>query len=84
MHEESRDDAHTHQTTVIVYDNEEWTKEFRDFVRFSWLVQEQALGGGVGDRGSDLSRELQLVVFHPQATHQTCANVPKISAGFVH
>ncbi len=75
LHNVSRDVSNAHQTTVIVYDYEEWTREYRDFVRFSWLMQQQALGAGLGDKGFDLSRELQLVVFHPQATHHTCASI---------
>jgi hypothetical protein len=71
--EKSHDDLNAHQTTVIVYNNEEWTSDFREFVRFSWRVQQQALVGGGDYKDLDLSQELQLVVFHPQATHQTYA-----------
>jgi hypothetical protein len=59
-----------HQTTIVVYDNEDWTKDFRQFVRLSWRMQQEALGG-LGSAGLDLTQQLQLVVFHPQATHQT-------------
>jgi hypothetical protein len=35
-------------------------------------MQQEALGGGGHGPGARLSELLQLVVFHPQATHQTC------------
>ncbi len=73
LRDESRHVSNAHQTTVIVYDNEEWTKEFTDFVRFSWLMQQQAIVGGVAGDEFDFSRALQLVLFHPHATHHTCA-----------
>ena len=67
---DSRQAPNAHETTIIVYDNEDWTKDFRQFVRLSWRMQQEALGG-LGSAGLDLTQQLQLVVFHPQATHQT-------------
>ncbi len=78
LHQESRDALNAHETTIIVYDNEAWTRDFRDFVRLSWRMQQDAImgGGGTGtgavSAGPDLSQHLQLVVFHPEATHHTC------------
>ena len=78
LHQESRDALNAHETTIIVYDNEAWTRDFRDFVRLSWRMQQDAIMGGGGtastafSAGPDLSQQLQLVVFHPEATHQTC------------
>lgn len=69
---DSRQEPNAHETTIIVYDNEDWTKDFRQFVRLSWRMQQEALGGGGHGHGARLSELLQLVVFHPQATHQTC------------
>ncbi len=70
--QQSRQAPNAHETTIIVYDNEDWTKDFRQFVRLSWRMQQEALGGGGHGTGARLSQLLQLVVFHPQATHQTC------------
>eukprot|EP00977_Amphora_coffeiformis_P018346 scaffold6420_cov168-Amphora_coffeaeformis.AAC.24 len=65
-----RDETSCHETTLVVFDHindskESFVKDFRDFVRLSWTLQEKA----VMDTG--LEGELQLVLFHPKATHQT-------------
>jgi hypothetical protein len=52
-----------HETTLIVFPNEEWIANFRDFVRLSWDLQTESL--------ADFQPDLQIVLFHPQATHQT-------------
>lgn len=53
----------THETTLVIMDLP-FLHDFRDFVRFSWDLQELAVGEeNVG--------KLQLVLFHPLATHQT-------------
>jgi hypothetical protein len=52
-----------HETTLVVLDSP-FLVDFRDFVRFSWELQEVAVGEAHVDK-------LQLVLFHPQATHQT-------------
>ena len=58
----------THETTLIVFDNhhrdDSFVSSYLDFIRLSWSLQEEAI--------SDESRDLlQLVLFHPRATHQT-------------
>jgi hypothetical protein len=57
----------THETTLVVLDHRPFVKDFRDFVRLSWQLQEEAIGEHFGEK-------LQLVLFHPQATHQTYAD----------
>ena len=54
----------SHETTLVVFENAPWSSDFRDFVRLSWQLQEKAIGQEFVD-------ELQLVLFHPEATHQT-------------
>lgn len=63
--------APDHQTTLVVLDADNLS--FRDLVRFSWRLQEEAVGDHV-DR-------LQLVLFHPLAVHQTYADETSTSAG---
>jgi hypothetical protein len=70
LREQPRNAPHAHETTIIVYDSEDWTRDFRQFVRLSWRMQQEALGGS-GGAGPDVTEQLQLVVFHPQASHQT-------------
>jgi hypothetical protein len=65
-----REGARGHETTVVVYNNEDWTGEFRQFVQLSWRMQQEALCGAQAAPGG-VSPQLQLVVFHPQATHHT-------------
>jgi hypothetical protein len=59
-------DAPAHETTLVVLDKTNMFNDFREFVRLSWTLQEEA----VGDEFVD---QLQLVLFHPNATHQTYA-----------
>ena len=67
-----REGARAHETTVIVYNSEVWTGEFRQFVQLSWRMQQEALcQWRAGAAEADVSQQLQLVVFHPQATHHT-------------
>jgi uncharacterized protein len=54
-----------HETTLVVFDVHPFLQNFRSFVRLSWSVQEQVL------LANGLEREVQLVLFHPLATHQT-------------
>ena len=60
------DDAFTHETTLVVLDDSSSSiyHNFRDFVRLSWELQEHAVG-------EPYQSKLQLVLFHPRATHQT-------------
>jgi uncharacterized protein len=55
-----------HETTLITYEMTSWTFDFKDFVRLSWQMQENVV---VENYQSDV----QLVLFHPDATHQTYA-----------
>ena len=47
-------------------------RDFRDFVRFSWRLQEEAVGDAYVPH-------LQLVLFHPRAVHQTYASASNAS-----
>jgi uncharacterized protein len=59
------DPDNTHETTLVVFDHSHsYVREFRDFVRLSWELQDQAIG-------EKYLSKLQLVLFHPKATHQT-------------
>jgi uncharacterized protein len=53
-----------HETTLVVFDAP-FVQDFRDFVRLSWVLQEEAIVHG------GFQTDLQLVLFHPKATHQT-------------
>jgi hypothetical protein len=55
----------THETTLIVFDNHAFVHDFRDFVRLSWKLQEKVIEETYG------MNQLQLVLFHPRASHQT-------------
>jgi hypothetical protein len=72
----------THETTLIVYGNQSWTADFRQFVRLSWRMQQEALGSEAGDIASSLSKEVQIVVFHPQAVHQTYSEGPTSASDY--
>ena len=54
-----------HETTLVILENPEWSQDFQEFIRFSWDLQEQAIVQ------ANLVGILQLVLFHPLATHQT-------------
>ncbi|KAI2510266.1 Protein of unknown function (DUF1415) [Fragilaria crotonensis] len=54
----------SHETTLIVFEYAPWSADFRDFIRLSWQLQEEAVGQEFVD-------EVQLVLFHPEASHQT-------------
>ena len=57
----------THETTLITYGMmTSWTSDFRDFVRLSWQMQEMIVD-------KNYVSDVQLVLFHPDATHQTYA-----------
>jgi uncharacterized protein len=58
-----------HETTLVVLDDRQspFVTDFRDFVRLSWQLQEEAVG-------EEFVHLLQLVLFHPNATHQTYAS----------
>lgn len=52
------------ESTLVVFDSS-FVQNFRDFVHLSWTLQEEVVvRGGFQD-------EIQLVLFHPKATHQT-------------
>jgi hypothetical protein len=52
------------ETTLVVFDAP-FVKDFRDFVHLSWTLQTNAvLANGHAEK-------LQLVLFHPNATHET-------------
>lgn len=59
--------APAHETTLIILDTPEWSRDYREFVRLSWDLQEQVV------EEAGLVGTLQLVLFHPLATHQTYA-----------
>jgi hypothetical protein len=69
----------THETTLVILDFEttgsNTTTDFRDFVRFSWDLQEQAV------EQAGLLGKLQLVLFHPRATHQTYGTMEEDNPG---
>jgi hypothetical protein len=52
------------ETTLVVFDAI-FVKDFRDFVRLSWTLQEEVLVNG------GFQEDLQFVLFHPGALHQT-------------
>jgi uncharacterized protein len=54
----------SHQTTLVVFDGP-FVQDFREFVRLSWMLQSEAVVAG------GLVNDVQLVLFHPKATHQT-------------
>jgi hypothetical protein len=56
----------SHETTLVVLENSPWVADFRDFVRLSWQLQEESIG-------DEFVEKVQIVLFHPQATHQTYA-----------
>jgi hypothetical protein len=58
------DDDSPHETTLVTFLDTPFTADFRDFVRFSWEIQSNCIG-------TDYQELLQLVLFHPEATHQT-------------
>jgi hypothetical protein len=54
-----------HETTLIAFSDPSFVERgYRDFVRLSWKLQEEAIG-------EEYLGKLQLVLFHPKATHQT-------------
>ena len=55
------------ETTLLVM-NAPFVQDFRDFVRLSWTLQEEAI------LENNLAEQVQLVLFHPLATHQTYAS----------
>ncbi len=71
-----KDRFETHETTLIVLDDEKdsFVYDYRDFVRMSWSLQDAA----VGENYRDL---VQLVLFHPRATHQTYSEKEEEQAG---
>jgi len=57
------------ETTLLVMDAP-FVQEFKDFVHLSWTLQSDAvLANGHAEK-------LQLVLFHPLATHQTYSSLP--------
>ncbi len=64
-----------HETTLVILDVPDWSRDFREFIRFSWDLQEQVV------EQQNLFGSLQLVLFHPLATHQTYGTEAQASAG---
>jgi hypothetical protein len=62
------------ETTLLVM-NAPFVQDFRDFVRLSWTLQENAI------LQNNLVEKLQLVLFHPLATHQTYAATEEANPG---
>ena len=61
----------THETTLVVLDDYEgesgtpnFVYDYMEFVRLSWELQTEAVGEAYASK-------VQLVLFHPRATHQT-------------
>lgn len=50
------------ETTLVVMDNNSFARDYLEFVRLSWTLQEKAVGEEYQDK-------LQLVLFHPLASH---------------
>jgi uncharacterized protein len=63
-----------HETTLVVFDAP-FVQDFRDFVRLSWVLQEEAIVHG------GFQNDLQLVLFHPNATHQTYRDSASLDEG---
>ena len=57
-------EAPAHETTLIVFDGD-FVRDFHDFVRLSWDLQSDAVVA------SGFTHDVQLVLFHPTAQHQT-------------
>lgn len=66
-----------HETTLVVFDAP-FVQEFRDFVRLSWILQDEAIVDG------GYQKDLQLVLFHPKATHQTYSDACESGDGNDH
>ena len=65
-----------HETTLVVLDDYEensgtapFVHDYLEFVRLSWELQADAV--------DTYASKVQLVLFHPRATHQTYASVPQ-------
>lgn len=59
------DEPSRHETTLIAFSDSSFMESgYREFVRLSWKLQEEAIG-------DEYLGKLQLVLFHPRATHQT-------------
>lgn len=61
----------THETTLVVlndyeekFDTPNFVHDYMEFVRLSWELQTEAVG-------ETYASKVQLVLFHPRATHQT-------------
>jgi uncharacterized protein len=64
----NHNDEPQHETTLVILDSDpppSWSTDFREFIRLSWELQEHAV------EQTGLMGKLQLVLFHPWATHQT-------------
>jgi hypothetical protein len=67
---DNKEETH-HATTLVVFDHQEkdkFDRDFRSFVSLSWKLQEEAVG-------EEYLERVQLVLFHPHATHQTYGEV---------
>jgi uncharacterized protein len=62
--EEQNRSVPMHETTLVVFDSP-FVSDFREFVRLSWVLQSEAV------LSSGHHNIVQLVLFHPNATHQT-------------
>jgi hypothetical protein len=52
-------------TTLVVFDNVAFVKDYVNFIKLSWTLQQACIVE------PDLTEHLQLVFFHPQAVHST-------------
>lgn len=66
-HSHIDNDSPPPETTLVVLDDDACSslKNFHDLVRLSWRVQEEAINK------HGYTKHLQLVLFHPKATHDT-------------
>ena len=77
MRTTSDTDEHHPETTLVVFDHEQqatFLRDFREFVRLSWTLQEESV------LAQGLENQLQLVLFHPYATHNTYGEESEESA----
>mmetsp|Transcript_74388 Transcript_74388/g.206529 ORF Transcript_74388/g.206529 Transcript_74388/m.206529 type:complete len:274 (-) Transcript_74388:71-892(-) len=66
------------ETTLLVFSevSQPFVADWPDLVRLSWRLQAEAV------EGQGFARDLQLVLFHPQAVHSTYAEGPPDAADY--
>jgi uncharacterized protein len=67
QHTDTEQQQHSQQHNIYQQYNSNFSKNYIDFVRLSWMIQEQV----VGETYQEL---IHIVLFHPLATHQTYGN----------